>query len=152
MLSNKAQPPQLKSARPKYCQVLSYWLTTPSMPPIPPPHIPRIVIYYQTQHNPDGTPCSILPNKTQHNISVTHVNVAAIHLNDPPGNIHLVGTPLLTCASLRADLCRMIMFHQIPDTIPYGPSSVSFKPPASKSSECWAARRKAPSHGSTLTK
>ncbi|KAG4442019.1 hypothetical protein IFR05_002487 [Cadophora sp. M221] len=59
------------------------------MPPLPLPSTPRIVIYYQTQHNPDGTPCSILPIITQPNIAVTHVNLAAIHLNDPPGNIHL---------------------------------------------------------------
>ncbi|KAK2623888.1 hypothetical protein QTJ16_006522 [Diplocarpon rosae] len=59
------------------------------MPPVPPTHTPRIVVYYQTQHNPDGTPCSILPIITEPNIAVTHVNLAAIHLNDPPGNIHL---------------------------------------------------------------
>ncbi|KAF4626706.1 hypothetical protein G7Y89_g11454 [Cudoniella acicularis] len=59
------------------------------MPPIPPSPTSRIVIYYQTQHNPDGTPCSILPIITNANIAVTHVNVAAIHLNDPPGNITL---------------------------------------------------------------
>ncbi|KAI9047212.1 hypothetical protein LZ554_008666 [Drepanopeziza brunnea f. sp. 'monogermtubi'] len=59
------------------------------MPPIPASDTPRIVIYYQTQHNQDGTPCSILPIITQPNIRVTHVNLAAIHLNDPPGNIHL---------------------------------------------------------------
>ncbi|KAH8590987.1 glycoside hydrolase superfamily [Bisporella sp. PMI_857] len=58
------------------------------MPPIP-SETPRIVIYYQTQHNPDGTPCSILPIITQPDIVVTHVNLAAIHLNDPPGNITL---------------------------------------------------------------
>lgn len=60
------------------------------MPPIPASETPRIVIYYQTLHNPDGTPCSILPIITQPNIAVTHVIVAAIHLNDPPGYITLV--------------------------------------------------------------
>lgn len=64
--------------------------TTPPMPPIP-QSTPRIVIYYQTLHHPDGSPCSILPIITQPNISVTHINLAAIHLNDPPGNITLVG-------------------------------------------------------------
>ncbi|RFU30715.1 hypothetical protein B7463_g5627, partial [Scytalidium lignicola] len=59
------------------------------MPPIPPPSTPRIVIYYQTLHTPDGRPISILPIVTQPNIEVTHINVAAIHLNDPPGNITL---------------------------------------------------------------
>lgn len=60
------------------------------MPPIPSSPSSRIVIYYQTQHNPDGTPCSILPVITNSNIAVTHVNVAALHLNDPPGHITLV--------------------------------------------------------------
>lgn len=73
-----------------------------SMPPIPPATPPRIVIYYQTQHHQDGTPCSILPLITQPNIAVTHVNLAAIHLNDPPGNIHLVQPPVesLSCWNL----------------------------------------------------
>jgi hypothetical protein len=62
----------------------------PQMPPIPLPPTPRIVIYYQTQHNQDGTSCSILPIITQPDIAVTHVILAAIHLNDPPGNITLV--------------------------------------------------------------
>ncbi|KAG9229840.1 glycoside hydrolase family 18 protein [Amylocarpus encephaloides] len=59
------------------------------MPPIPPSPTPRIVIYYQTQHHPDGSSCSILPIITEPNIAVTHVNLAAIHLNDPPGHITL---------------------------------------------------------------
>ncbi|PQE23874.1 hypothetical protein CJF30_00008859 [Rutstroemia sp. NJR-2017a BBW] len=59
------------------------------MPPIPVSPTPRIVVYYQTLHHPDNRPCSILPLITQPNIAVTHVNVAAIHLNDPPGNITL---------------------------------------------------------------
>jgi len=71
---------------------LHHSLPAYSMPPIPHPSTPRIVIYYQTLHHPDGTPCSILPIITQPNIAVTHVNLAAIHLNDPPGNITLVGT------------------------------------------------------------
>lgn len=60
------------------------------MPPIPPPPTPRIVIYYQTLHTNDDIPISILPIITQPDIAVTHVNLAAIHLNDPPGNITLV--------------------------------------------------------------
>ncbi|CAD6499259.1 BgTH12-04910 [Blumeria graminis f. sp. triticale] len=50
---------------------------------------PRIVIYYQTQIHADGSVCSILPLITKPITFVTHVNVAAIHLNDPPGNITL---------------------------------------------------------------
>ncbi|KAH8805774.1 glycoside hydrolase superfamily [Xylogone sp. PMI_703] len=59
------------------------------MPPIPSSLLPRVVIYYQTLHSKDGKPISILPIITQPNIAVTHLNVAAIHLNDPPGNITL---------------------------------------------------------------
>ncbi|KAL3423305.1 alkaline phosphatase [Phlyctema vagabunda] len=59
------------------------------MPPIPPSSTSRLVLYYQTIHSPDGQSISILPVVTQPNIAVTHVNVAAIHLNDPPGNITL---------------------------------------------------------------
>ncbi len=58
------------------------------MPPIPPPPTPRIVLYYQTHHHPDGKSYTILPILTHAN--VTHVVLAAIHLNDPPGNITLV--------------------------------------------------------------
>lgn len=61
------------------------------MPPLPPlPSTPRVVLYYQTQHNQDGSSCSILPIITQPGIAVSHVNIAAIHLNDPPGHITLV--------------------------------------------------------------
>ncbi|RDW78395.1 chitinase-2 [Coleophoma crateriformis] len=59
------------------------------MPPIPSSASPRVIIYFQTLHSPDGDPISILPIITQPNITVTHVNLAAIHLNDPPGNITL---------------------------------------------------------------
>jgi hypothetical protein len=104
------------------------------MPPIPPPPTPRIVIYYQTQHNQDGTPCSILPIITQPNIAVTHVNVAAIHLNDPPGNIHLVGSTLLLSSTMNvANSHRMIMSPLIRDIRRYGLNYESSKHPASKS-------------------
>jgi hypothetical protein len=49
---------------------------------------PRLVLYHQTTHDPNGNPISILPVITN-NTGVTHVIVAAIHLNDGPGNIHL---------------------------------------------------------------
>jgi len=54
---------------------------------------PRVIVYHQTHHGPnDGPPISLLPlliNAT----GVTHVIVAAIHLNDPPGNITLNDHP-----------------------------------------------------------
>lgn len=59
------------------------------MPPLPHPTIPRIVIYHQTHHTPEGNPFSILPLITHPEIRVTHVVVAAIHLHDPPGREHI---------------------------------------------------------------
>ena len=61
------------------------------MPPIPPntKPLPRIVIYYQTHHDPSGQHISILPLVTQPGISVTHVILAAIHLNEDPQAITL---------------------------------------------------------------
>ncbi|KAM3068899.1 hypothetical protein ACMFMG_004072 [Clarireedia jacksonii] len=59
------------------------------MPPIPASPTPRIVVYYQTLHHPDGRSISILPLITQPRIAVTHVIIAALHINDPPGNITL---------------------------------------------------------------
>jgi hypothetical protein len=48
---------------------------------------PRLVLYAQTHHQPDGSPISLLPLITQ-NTGATHVIVAALHINGP-GNIHL---------------------------------------------------------------
>ncbi|KAK2608388.1 hypothetical protein QQS21_003074 [Conoideocrella luteorostrata] len=61
------------------------------MPPIP-PHInplPRLITYYQTHHDSDGNFISILPLLTQPSISVTHVILAAIHINSEPQNLTL---------------------------------------------------------------
>ncbi|KAL0943456.1 alkaline phosphatase [Colletotrichum truncatum] len=55
------------------------------MPPLPPNQpLPRVITYYQTHHTHDGKPISILPLVTQPGISVTHVILAAIHINDDP--------------------------------------------------------------------
>ncbi|MCJ1471396.1 hypothetical protein MMC13_000035 [Lambiella insularis] len=54
------------------------------MAPIPRDSASRIVIYHQTHHKQDNTPISILPLITDPKIQVTHVIIAAIHLNDPP--------------------------------------------------------------------
>lgn len=62
------------------------------MPPIPRSSdtaLPRVVTYYQTHHTPDGQVISILPLITQPGISVTHVILAAIHINDDPDKITL---------------------------------------------------------------
>ncbi|KAK1539003.1 chitinase [Colletotrichum costaricense] len=59
------------------------------MPPVPPQPLPRVITYYQTHHTPDGKPISILPLLTQGGISVTHVILAAIHINDDPHGLTL---------------------------------------------------------------
>lgn len=63
------------------------------MPPIPSsaagPNLPRIILYYQTTHTRDGKPISILPLIREPGISVTHVMVAAIHINENPDAITL---------------------------------------------------------------
>lgn len=54
---------------------------------------PRVIVYHQTHHAPNnGPPISILPLLTNAT-GVTHVIIAAIHLNDPPGNITLNDHP-----------------------------------------------------------
>lgn len=53
------------------------------MPPTPITPTPRIVIYYQTHHNPSDAPLSILPLLTAPNTQITHLILAAIHLNEP---------------------------------------------------------------------
>jgi len=57
------------------------------MPPTP-VHTPRLVLYQQTHHTPTGEPISILPLVTNRT-GITHLYIAAIHINDPPGNITL---------------------------------------------------------------
>ncbi|KAK7421324.1 hypothetical protein QQX98_002218 [Neonectria punicea] len=61
------------------------------MPPLPPSAnpLPRIVTYYQTHHDSSGNPISVLPLITQPGIALTHVIVAAIHINDEPDKITL---------------------------------------------------------------
>lgn len=56
------------------------------MPPLPPPETPRIVLYYQTHHTPLGRPISILPLLTTPNTTITHLILAALHLNGSPGD------------------------------------------------------------------
>jgi hypothetical protein len=62
---------------------------TPSTPKLLPPTTgPRLIVYHQTFHDSQGNYHSLLPLLTN-NTGVTHVIVAAIHLNDGPGNITL---------------------------------------------------------------
>ena len=63
------------------------------MPPIPAPprpdsKTPRLILYQQTHHLPDGSNVSLLP-LTTNNTGITHLYIAAFHLNDRPGHITL---------------------------------------------------------------
>ncbi|KAI9846110.1 MAG: hypothetical protein M1837_004366 [Sclerophora amabilis] len=60
-------------------------------PPPPPPPKPRIVVYHQTHWHGDEY-VSVLPLVTEFT-GVTHLIVAAIHLNEGPGNITLNDDP-----------------------------------------------------------
>jgi hypothetical protein len=55
---------------------------------LPPSSGPRLIVYHQTIHDHEGNCHSLLPLLTN-NTGITHVIVAAIHLNDGPGNITL---------------------------------------------------------------
>lgn len=52
-----------------------------------------MILYHQTHHAPNnGPPVSLLP-LTTNNTGVTHIILAAVHLNDGPGNITLNDDP-----------------------------------------------------------
>ncbi|GAB7365318.1 hypothetical protein MBLNU230_g6399t1 [Neophaeotheca triangularis] len=53
---------------------------------------PRVVLYHQTHHKPNGGPPVTLLPLIANNTGVTHVVIAAIHLNEGPGNITLNDT------------------------------------------------------------
>ncbi|GAB1314202.1 hypothetical protein MFIFM68171_04412 [Madurella fahalii] len=63
------------------------------MPPLPHPALPRLITYYQTHHTPSGQHISILPLIQQPNISLTHVILAAIHINEDPSALTLNDHP-----------------------------------------------------------
>ncbi|EXJ60761.1 chitinase [Cladophialophora yegresii CBS 114405] len=73
------------------------------MPPVPvpvpvpvptdlPPFKPRIVCYQQTYHHNDDEYCSLLPLLTNPS-GITHVILAALHVNWDPGNVTLNDDP-----------------------------------------------------------
>lgn len=43
--------------------------------------LPRLVIYFQTTHDSDGNPISMLPLITEQNIALTHLIVCSFHVN-----------------------------------------------------------------------
>lgn len=59
------------------------------MAPIPRSSLPRLVLYHQTVNDAQGKPISVLPLITEPDISVTHIIVAAIHLNSDPSGLTL---------------------------------------------------------------
>lgn len=65
------------------------------MPPVIPPFQPRVVCYHQTHYDPEGEYVSILPLLTEASevVGITHLILAAIHLNHKPGDISLNDDP-----------------------------------------------------------
>ncbi|KAI1437510.1 glycoside hydrolase family 18 protein [Xylaria sp. CBS 124048] len=56
--------------------------------------LPRIVLYYQTTHNSDGTPVSLRPLLLHPGPNtVTHLIIAAIHINEDPDGLTLNDHP-----------------------------------------------------------
>ncbi|KAI4183964.1 MAG: hypothetical protein LQ346_006211, partial [Caloplaca aetnensis] len=64
------------------------------MPPLQPPHKPRVVLYHQTHYHQNAY-VSVLPLLTEPTsiIGVTHLILAALHLNAEPGDITLNDDP-----------------------------------------------------------
>ena len=60
------------------------------MPPIPSEHKPKVVLYHQTHYH-HGRFVSALPliTEAEETVGITHLIIAAIHLNEPAGNITL---------------------------------------------------------------
>lgn len=63
------------------------------MPPLPHPALPRLITYYQTHHTPSGAPISVLPLLQNPGISLTHLILAAIHVNEDPSALTLNDHP-----------------------------------------------------------
>lgn len=61
----------------------------PPLPPRPATDLPRLITYYQTHHDSAGKPISVLPLITQPGIALTHLILAAIHINDEPAALTL---------------------------------------------------------------
>lgn len=73
---------------------------------------PRVVCYHQTHYNRNGEYVSILPLLTEATdcISISHLIVAAIHLNEAPGDITLNNDP--PNASKNAQLWEEVQIFQ----------------------------------------
>lgn len=83
------------------------------MPPtVSPPFQSRVVCYHQTHYNRNGEYVSILPLLTEPTdfIGISHLIIAAIHLNDAPGDITLNDDP--PNASKNAKLWEEVQIFQ----------------------------------------
>ncbi|KAJ4423470.1 hypothetical protein N0V82_001794 [Gnomoniopsis sp. IMI 355080] len=60
------------------------------MVPVPSPGLPRVVVYFQSHHNPDGSPISILPLIQEPDIRLTHLMLAAFHINRKPDPTQII--------------------------------------------------------------
>ncbi|KAL1880212.1 hypothetical protein VTK73DRAFT_6040 [Phialemonium thermophilum] len=63
------------------------------MPPLPRHKGPRIITYYQTHHDASGKPISTLPLLNQPGIGLTHLVLAALHINEDPNALTLNDHP-----------------------------------------------------------
>lgn len=68
----------------------------PAIPSRPSTYTPRLIIYHQTHYKHNAEFVSLLPlitEATSEDIPLTHLIIAAIHLNETPGNITLNDDP-----------------------------------------------------------
>ncbi|KNG47880.1 glycoside hydrolase family 18 protein [Stemphylium lycopersici] len=70
------------------CHLFVISMASPAPKLLAPAIGPRLIVYHQTFHDSQGNYHSLLPLLTN-NTGITHVIVAAIHLNDGAGNITL---------------------------------------------------------------
>ena len=63
------------------------------MAPLPYPATPRIITYYQTHHDATGKLISTLPLLNEPDIGLTHLILAAIHINEDPAGLTLNDHP-----------------------------------------------------------
>lgn len=54
--------------------------------------LPRLIVYFQTTHNSNGKPISMLPLVNEKGIALTHLIVCSLHVNEG-GQIHLNDYP-----------------------------------------------------------
>lgn len=63
------------------------------MPPLPRQATPRVITYYQTHHDSQGKHISVLPLINDPGVEITHLILAAIHINEDPSGLTLNDHP-----------------------------------------------------------